>query len=65
MRIAEVTGQNGFTYTAKHIRGDVYKVGTYLVIVTDGVVRKTLCRATRKTIRDIRESSSPPTEPRR
>lgn len=48
--IATVTGRNGFEYDAKHISGNLYIVGKFIVIVLDGICQETVCKATRANI---------------
>ena len=46
-----VTGRNGFEYDdVKHINGDFYIVGAYIVRVIDGRCVETMCRATKKYV---------------
>jgi hypothetical protein len=42
-----VIGRNGYEYDAKHISGDLFIVGKFIVTVEDGKVEKTVCRATK------------------
>jgi hypothetical protein len=48
--ITTATGRNGFEYDAKHINGDFYIVGVYIVRVIDGRCVETMCRATKKYV---------------
>ena len=45
--LTTATGRNGFEYDAKHIKGDFYIVGIYIVRVEDGKCVETMCRATK------------------
>lgn len=46
----EVIGRNGIVYDAKHIKGNRYIVGKFIVTVEDGRVVDTLCKATKVNI---------------
>ena len=47
----EVIGRNGYEYDCKHVAGNVYIVGAYLVIVNESrVVEETICRATKANV---------------
>ena len=45
-----VTGRNGFQYDAKHISGNLYIVGKFIVIVSDGICQETVCKATKANV---------------
>jgi hypothetical protein len=45
-----VTGRNGFQYDAKHISGNLYIVGKFIVIVLDGICQETVCKATKANV---------------
>ena len=54
MEAIRVVGRNGFSYEARQVSGDVYHVGKYLVLVKEGIVVETICRATRQAIAEFR-----------
>lgn len=48
-----VLGRNGFEYEAKHVSGDLYIVGRFVVRVVDRKVVATVCRATKSNIANL------------
>lgn len=50
---ATVTGRNGFEYDAKHLRNDLYIVGTFIVRVEDGKCTETICKATKANVKSF------------
>jgi hypothetical protein len=50
MSTATVIGRNGYEYDAKHVTGDLYVVGKFIVRVMDGKCDETLCRATKRNV---------------
>jgi len=47
----KVIGRNGFEYDAKHLGGNLYIVGGYLVRVNDRKCERTICKATKMNIK--------------
>jgi hypothetical protein len=48
--MTEVIGRNGHQYTATQVKGDLYIVGKFIVLVKSGVCAKTICKATKANI---------------
>jgi hypothetical protein len=46
----EVIGRNGYRYPATQIKGDLYVVGKFIVLVEDGLCTQTVCRATKANV---------------
>jgi hypothetical protein len=46
----EVIGRNGYQYPATQVKGDLYIVGKFIVLVESGVCTKTICKATKANI---------------
>lgn len=44
----EVNGRSGYLYPAKHLSGNLYIVGKYIVLVEENAVQETICKATKK-----------------
>jgi len=50
MKTTTVIGRNGYEYDAKHIGGDLFIVGKFIVKVEDGKCEDTICRATKANV---------------
>jgi hypothetical protein len=46
----EVTGRNGYKYPATQVKGDLYVVGKFIVLVEDGFCTQTACKATKANV---------------
>jgi len=46
----EVTGRNGSTYNATHIKSNLYVVGKFIVSVVNGKCVDTICKATKANV---------------
>jgi hypothetical protein len=46
----EVAGRNGYKYPATQVKGDLYIVGKFIVLVEDGLCTQTICKATKANV---------------
>jgi hypothetical protein len=61
MATKEVIGRNGYIYDAKHLTGNLYVVGKFIVRVEDGKVTDTVAKATKARLTEIIATGNWPT----